>query len=416
MQMQSSFNQESKEHAIRIMQNISQHPCAKPFLFPLDPISSNCIDYYEKIKKPICITLIINKLLNAEDNYPKIENWRSDIQLLYKNSITYYGLNSHMGNLAEAFLKIFEKKYRSFLIRYNSSLWLQRFSYLIQKEKMLEMKMPGTMGNVYRSLFTSSTIKPSQIQTSPKMNVFFNDVETVDQTSQSQFQRQNEFNACPISIETQKIENVEDIKPKKKGPGRPRKNLNQDSIIDKEKSEKAPKIRKPRKPRLQKDKVEIPHNQNDDANSSVLSLKLNNFDSSMVDEFSKSFQPFENDTITADDHDQSDRNPTSADISPASFTYGLSSNFTTFQKSQDNSDQQQKIITQGDHMHQSIFASSTFNFASKISPPTPSPIVQNDSFISPPEDCVHNKLPAKLEEKVEDMEDDVLFEVTSCFS
>lgn len=37
-------------------------------------------------------------------------------------------------------------------------------------------------------------------------------------------------------------------------------------------------------------------------------------------------------------------------------------------------------------------------------------------MISPPEECGRIGLPAKLEEKVEDMEDDVLFEVTSCFT
>lgn len=388
--MYMPFTQKSREHAICIMQDISQHPCSKPFIFPLDPISSKCIDYYEKIKKPISITLIINKLLNAEEAYPNIENWRADIQLLYKNAISYFGHDSQMGYLAEAFLKIFEKKYRNFSLIYNNSLWLQRYSSLLQKIKMLDLKMPGSIGNTYLSLYACAPPKPSLNTSTPKCDNFVSEFETIEKTDEMPFNSQTTLGPCQIS--NQSIETVDELKPKKNRPGRPRKNSLQ-VTVDKEKSDK-PKVRRPRKPRQPKENIEKPID-NTDSKNDDLPLKLDSFDSSITDEFQSSFSTFSK-TV-------------SSDISPPSFTFGVEIPKVSIQTN-DYSDKP-TIINNNNQLPHSIFGIPPFEISQKISQPSAPINIGNDHQISLP-----SKLPAKLEEKVEDMEDDVLYEVTSCFS
>lgn len=344
------FTQKSKEHAIRIMQNISQHPCSKPFLFPLDPISSKCVDYYEKIKRPVNITLIINKLLNAEDAYPYVENWRSDFQLLYKNAITYFGKDSHVGYLAEALLRLFEKKYKHFLITNNSSFWLQRYSSLIQKIKMLEMKMPGSLGNRYHSLYAASANPPQPDLSDLRIDTFTSETGQVEKPQLS-------IDPTPISIPSQ-IESPEELKPKKNRPGRPRKIQNQDPTAnDTEITDQPTKIKKPRKLR----------------------------------------QPKQN-------TDTSTNNSNVPDISPPTFS------FNSIQPIQTNSFPQQLTLKRDDPKP-SIFPPSAFSLVSEI--PKPS---TTETRESPPENRMLSRLPPQLEAKVEDMEDDVLYEVTSCFN
>lgn len=408
--MMMPFTQESKAHAIRIMQNISQRPCAKPFLFPVDPIATNCIDYYNVIKKPICISLIINKLLSAEENYPNIESWRSDILLIYQNVITYHGIGSPICALAETFLKIFEKKFRSFSICYDSSLWLKSFSAICQKEKMLEVNMPGTLGSVYRSLFVPPAVKQTKALSVPKMDVFIKNNENTEHTSPRRASK---------AIEPQNDSNS-DIVPKPKAKGRPKKNTLLDpASSNKDKTEKTPK-RKPRKPKMQVERKDFPSDLSDNKSNRIFPLKLNasEIDSSLIDDIQQSYSPLEKTIIIPEYHDQIDKTSISTDISPASFiTYGISSNVNSINVSNDNSISEQiHQSIKEDHFSNSLFSKSAISIEPKISQPIQSKIIQNDNMISPPEECGRIGLPAKLEEKVEDMEDDVLFEVTSCFT
>lgn len=80
-----------------------------PFQDPVrdDPI--NIPDYFKIIKHPMDFSTVGRKIFDEE--YPNLESFKSDIDLIWQNCITYNSTNSSLGRLALRLKSIFDEKW-----------------------------------------------------------------------------------------------------------------------------------------------------------------------------------------------------------------------------------------------------------------------------------------------------------------
>ncbi|EAY19524.1 Bromodomain containing protein [Trichomonas vaginalis G3] len=78
------------------------------FSRPIDPEKDGAPDYYEVIKNPQDLGTIRQKLLDRK--YTRMEDWISDIRLVWSNSIQYNGELSFIADIARFLSKIFIKQ------------------------------------------------------------------------------------------------------------------------------------------------------------------------------------------------------------------------------------------------------------------------------------------------------------------
>jgi hypothetical protein len=82
----------AKDHCLKITAILFDSPIAAFFRVPVDPKKDDCGDYFDVIKTPMDLSTVRDKL--TKDQYQGIEEWKSDIQLIWKNARTYNGQES----------------------------------------------------------------------------------------------------------------------------------------------------------------------------------------------------------------------------------------------------------------------------------------------------------------------------------
>lgn len=132
------FNSASLRSAIQIMEEIASRPCCQPFL--VDP-STYDPKYSHKIKNPMFINIIINKILDNAVEYKSVEDWYLDFLLLRKNTYAYFGENDLERPLVDALITVFEKKYEQFLYSNYQIFWEKRCTNLAEKINQTTKKM-----------------------------------------------------------------------------------------------------------------------------------------------------------------------------------------------------------------------------------------------------------------------------------
>lgn len=145
--------------AIKIMNKISQHPCAKIFL---EPVDTNIYPaYYDVIIEPVDISMV-NQRLKSYD-YHLCSEWKHDMKQISINAMTFFGPGSAQEMLANRLYIIFEKEYET-LINMTTSKWVRTCFLLMYKVQFLAQKLPEEMSGVsavvmnltsgrYKSLF-----------------------------------------------------------------------------------------------------------------------------------------------------------------------------------------------------------------------------------------------------------------------
>lgn len=93
-----------------IMRNLKKHRDAVPFLHPVDYVKLNVPDYPKVIKHPIDLTTIDKKLNNAA--YDTVEEFISDIRLVFKNCYKFNGPEAMISMLCQNVESAFEKSLR----------------------------------------------------------------------------------------------------------------------------------------------------------------------------------------------------------------------------------------------------------------------------------------------------------------
>lgn len=132
------FTEASLRAAIQIMDDLSQSPCAKEFLLPVDP--DHVPNYYQIITEPIYLYLISENLLLHK--YQTIDQWITDVYRIKNNARKFNGDRSFIYSLAVVLCKKFEKHLQEFY-KFDHKIWIQVYS-LISRKLQKQMKQIPT--------------------------------------------------------------------------------------------------------------------------------------------------------------------------------------------------------------------------------------------------------------------------------
>jgi hypothetical protein len=75
------------EFCKRVTTKLSYSPLASVFLQPVDPVNDGCPDYFQKIKEPMDLGTILEKL-NA-GKYSTAKEWEQDLMRIWSNAMLY---------------------------------------------------------------------------------------------------------------------------------------------------------------------------------------------------------------------------------------------------------------------------------------------------------------------------------------
>ena len=103
------INKEIKSKLMKIISIIKKLKEAYEFLEPVDYVKYNIPDYLDVIKYPRNLSMIQFKLEN--DNYPTIQSFLNDVQLIWDNCYTYNPPNNYISKCAQFCEKKFKKEF-----------------------------------------------------------------------------------------------------------------------------------------------------------------------------------------------------------------------------------------------------------------------------------------------------------------
>lgn len=83
----STLTDDQRTKMKEIMEKIRGKAISQMFSRPVDPVSDNCPDYPEIIKNPMDLGTIAQKL--EENKYSTVAEWKSDVDIVWTNSLTY---------------------------------------------------------------------------------------------------------------------------------------------------------------------------------------------------------------------------------------------------------------------------------------------------------------------------------------
>lgn len=96
-----------KARCLDAMDKIEEHQISKMFSQPVDPIADNCPNYFEIITRPMDLGTARRKLEN--DEYCTVDEWKSDIDLIWTNTLTFNGSKTLVSVLAKHLQTIFKE-------------------------------------------------------------------------------------------------------------------------------------------------------------------------------------------------------------------------------------------------------------------------------------------------------------------
>lgn len=87
------FTKDQQRFAISVTKQLKKHRSAGPFLVPVDPVALRIPDYTAVIKQPMDLSTIEHRLgkVGKSCYYRSVEDFVSDVQLIFSNCYTYNG-------------------------------------------------------------------------------------------------------------------------------------------------------------------------------------------------------------------------------------------------------------------------------------------------------------------------------------
>ena len=110
--LKSQINSEIKIKLSKILSTIKKLKEAYEFLEPVDYINYNIPDYFDVIKYPRDLKYIQENLDN--NNYPTIQSFLNDVQLIWDNCYTYNPPMNYISKCARVCEKKFKKEFEKY--------------------------------------------------------------------------------------------------------------------------------------------------------------------------------------------------------------------------------------------------------------------------------------------------------------
>jgi hypothetical protein len=101
------------------------------FLSPVDPVSSNCPDYFDVITRPMDLGTVRSNL--DANKYHSVAAWKADVDLVWRNSMEYNSTNSalllltkdlqkHFLDLSKNISDSYRQTWKSYLVQMHEEL------------------------------------------------------------------------------------------------------------------------------------------------------------------------------------------------------------------------------------------------------------------------------------------------------
>jgi hypothetical protein len=87
-----------KQRCLSAMDELEKFHISRMFSQPVDPVRDNCPTYFRVIQAPMDLGTARRKL--EGDQYSSVEQWKSDVDLIWANTITFNGPKSLLAVLA----------------------------------------------------------------------------------------------------------------------------------------------------------------------------------------------------------------------------------------------------------------------------------------------------------------------------
>jgi len=105
------FQEDLKSMCRQVLTNVMNHQFAFPFNAPVDPVTLNIPDYFEKIKHPMDFSTIQKKFDGGF--YKNADDFARDVRLIFKNCKTYNQQDSEIVFMCNTVSAVFEKEFRN---------------------------------------------------------------------------------------------------------------------------------------------------------------------------------------------------------------------------------------------------------------------------------------------------------------
>lgn len=89
------------------LDKITEYRISEMFAHPVDPVRDNCPTYLDVIKHPMDLSTVRKKLMDNE--YTSVSQFKSDMDLIWENTITFNGKQALIACLARQLQNIFNK-------------------------------------------------------------------------------------------------------------------------------------------------------------------------------------------------------------------------------------------------------------------------------------------------------------------
>lgn len=107
MSKKQSLSDYTRRQCLKLIDDLKKYSISSMFASPVDPERESCSDYFQKITNPMDLgTLRVNIINNK---YESIDDFKRDVNLVWKNTYTYNGKKSLISHMAEHLEKIFRR-------------------------------------------------------------------------------------------------------------------------------------------------------------------------------------------------------------------------------------------------------------------------------------------------------------------
>jgi hypothetical protein len=130
LKLEAGLTEVQKQQCIKITNKLLRNPLSLYFRQPVDPVRDGLPDYFEKVKAPMDISTVLQKL--AENKYSAVDKWKEDVALIWRNAIHYNGEGSLPASFAHELSEVF-KRLCDVIPRTEWELWMVRLRRAQQK-------------------------------------------------------------------------------------------------------------------------------------------------------------------------------------------------------------------------------------------------------------------------------------------
>jgi len=121
----SGFSRHELEFCKDVTKRLIDHPLCKAYLRPVNPELDGAHDYFKIIKHPMDLGTIMKKLENNE--YTKVQEWQSDIKLVWDNSKEYNTGKGVLHLTADKMIKVCNKIFK-YIPKTEVDIWILKLS------------------------------------------------------------------------------------------------------------------------------------------------------------------------------------------------------------------------------------------------------------------------------------------------